>query len=510
MKKVLVISFLFSMIATTVVAQTEPTADKIRTDRARGIVLPKSNDMYRVTKDYVEDEPDADYLHASEAAYEAFRDIKFSVMIHWGIYSMQGIEASWPLLVMNSADKQNYQRLYERFNPEKFDAEEWMTMFKRCGVQAFSFTAKHHDGFSMFHTDTRVRKRVNYVHPDRLIESCDMAYSIEETPFKRDVVKELCDAAGRNNIKVSLYYSHTDWNDADFRPYCFHPLTTNAARTTTEFGIGSYDANRILAPDVNDNERDRMIARHREQLREILTRYGTIDMIHLDMWLGSNVWTEMKKTVKMIRQLQPEVMLNAGGIGNYADFFIHDNFVPKTKEPTSMPWISMLPLGKTFAYDPDSSRYKGAKWIIDNLVNCVAKGGGFMVGISPDARGEFHPEAVRQLEDVGKWLAINGEGIYGTTSREVWKSGDILFTQSKDGKQIYAFVNNFTAKTLIISSVKPVKGSRITILGYDKPLKWKQAADGCIIIKIPRAIKSPAKRPCEYLWTLKFDTNDEL
>jgi alpha-L-fucosidase len=507
MKKILIIPFLFSIMATTVAAQTEPTADKIRQDRARGIVLPKSNDMYRVTKDYAEEEPDNDYLHASEAAHEAFRNIKFSVMIDWGFYSIPEIEASWPLLVMNNADRQNYQRLYETFNPKGFDAQEWMDFLKRCGAQAFSFTAKHHDGFSMFHTKTRVRQRINYIHPDRLLEPCDIAYSIEETPFKRDIVKELCDAAHRNDMKISLYFSHIDWHDADFRPYCFHPLTVSAARATSDFGIGSYDAKRIIAPDVTEKETSRMIARHREQIREILTNYGTVDIIHFDMWLGRNVWQEMKKTVKMMRRLQPEVMINACGIGNYADFYTYDNSVPKNKATTNMPWISTLALGKTFAYDPDGNRYKGTKWIIDNLVDCVAKGGGFMVGVGPDANGKFHPEAIRQLEDAGKWLAVNGEGIHETCTRDAWKSGDILFTQSKDGKQVYAFVKNVAVKELKIASVTPKEGSVVTILGYPKPLKWKQSADGCIIIKIPKAVKSPKKRPCDHVWTLKFEVD---
>ncbi|MDR3232055.1 MAG: alpha-L-fucosidase, partial [Planctomycetaceae bacterium] len=186
-----------------------PTAEDVRKDRARNIVLPESDGHYQMVKSYIEDEPDADYIHASEKAHEAFRDIKFSIRIIWGVYSKWGIEASWPTLNYSFAKRQEYQELYKTFNPTEFDAEEWMQWFERCGMQAFAFITKHHDGFSMWHTKTRIVRRPNWLNPaNRIIEKCDLAYSIEETPFKRDIVKELCDAAHKHDIKIDLYFSH--------------------------------------------------------------------------------------------------------------------------------------------------------------------------------------------------------------------------------------------------------------------------------------------------------------
>ncbi|MDR0521370.1 MAG: alpha-L-fucosidase, partial [Planctomycetaceae bacterium] len=195
------------------------------TDREKTLRLPKSDVHYRETSRYIEDEPDSDYRHASEAAYESFRDIKFSIRIIWGVYAKWGIEASWPMLNMPNAKKQEYQNLYKTFNPVKFDADEWMKFFKRCGMQAFAFICKHHDGFALWHTKTRIKQRANFLNPpESVIEPCDLAYSIEETPFKRDIVKELCDAGHKHGLKIDLYFSHPDWYDADFRPYNFHPL----------------------------------------------------------------------------------------------------------------------------------------------------------------------------------------------------------------------------------------------------------------------------------------------
>ena len=117
--------------------------------------------------------------------------------------------------------------------PAGFDADEWTSLFAENGMRMFAFTTKHHEGFSMFDTKTRVRQRVRWDAPGTpQIEDCDLAYSIMETPFRRDIVKELCDAGRKRGLRIALYFSHPDWYDADFRPYAEHPVTVpSAART---------------------------------------------------------------------------------------------------------------------------------------------------------------------------------------------------------------------------------------------------------------------------------------
>jgi len=175
---------------------------------------------------YVEREPVAGYHNAPASAVESFLDMKFGARVHWGIYSIwhRGAE-SWPFLEMSFEDRQKYNQLYKTWNPAGFDASNWITTFKESGMRMFAFTTKHHEGFSMFDTRTRVTNRVNWTAPGGpTIKSCDLAYSIMETPFKRDIVKELTNEAHRQGIKVDLYFSHPDWYDADFRPYGQHPL----------------------------------------------------------------------------------------------------------------------------------------------------------------------------------------------------------------------------------------------------------------------------------------------
>jgi alpha-L-fucosidase len=339
-----------------------------------------------------------------------------------------------------------------------------------------------------------------------VIEPCDLAYSIEETPFKRDIVKELCDAAHQNDIKIDLYFSHPDWYDADFRPYNYHPLTTEYYKEHNGdygFEVGMRSA-RIVTPELTQEEKARLVARHREQLRELLTNYGKIDMLCLDQWMGKDIWLEMRETVKMMRQLQPDVMLRCRGIGNYGDYYTPEGFVPGAKENTNMPWMTIRALGSSFSYDADSSKYKGAPWIIHNLIDAVSKGGNFMVGIGPDGAGRFHPKAVEQLEETGRWLDINGTGIYGTTFCEVYQEGDLRFTQSKDGKQVYVFTEQWPGTELSVQSVTPSKGSKVYLLGYKKPLKWSQTENG-IKIEIPKSLQSPSKRPCEHAWVFRVE-----
>jgi alpha-L-fucosidase len=134
----------------------------------------------------------------------------------------------------------------------------------------------------------------------------------------------------------------------------------------------------------------------------------------------------------------------------------------------------------------------------------VAKGGSFMVSFGPDATGKFHPAAVAQLEEVGKWLKVNGGGIYETRERENWKTDDIYFTRSKDSKKVFAFTEKWPGTELVIPSLTPKKGSKIYLFGYKKPLKWSQTDEGVKVI-IPDELQSPENRPCEHAWGFKVE-----
>lgn len=459
----------------------------------RNIRRPADTGHSQSVADYVEDTPDPDYRHASVEAYEAFYDLKFGVRIHWGIYSIWNLQGeSWPFLKMSNEERHRYQNLYKKWNPTGFDAEEWATIFEEGGIRFFTFTARHHEGFSMFDTATRIRKRVNWMAPDGpKLEDCDLAYSIMETPFKRDVVGELTSAAHRHNLKIDLYYSLPDWYDADFRPYTAHPLQIPDMETWAPHDVTwvsrRFDPDNLphLVPNPTPEEEDRMMTRLHDQLVELITNYGKVDMIGLDMWLGPRTWPRLKATIKELRKMQPDIMFRARGIGNYGDYFTPERFVPGDKQNTDMPWFVIYPLARSFSYDPVAENYKGARWIIHTLVDTVAKGGNFEIGIGPDGTGRFHPTAVSQMKEAGVWLNENGEAIYGTRPREgnAWRDGDnVRYTRTKSSGIVYAICLDWPEeKELILHGIQVDPGSNVVLLGQSTPVPWRMDGEDAVI-----------------------------
>jgi len=472
--------------------------------------LPKSDHHREKVEYFIEETPVKEYTWASAQSYENFRDLKYGIRIHWGVYSLKNVDASWPFLKMSFKEKMEYQQLYKKFNPRDFDAEKWMQMFKRNGLKMFAFTTKHHDGFSMFDTRTRVKQRVNWTaQGGPQIEQCDVAYSVMESPFGRDIVKELCDAAHKYGIKIDLYFSHPDWYDVDFRPYNYHPVQIPDAMDHPEkYGNAPARGPCIVVADPTPEEVERMIVRHRTQLREILTKYDKIDMVCLDQWMGPTIWPQMRQTMLELRKVAPETMFRARGILNYGDYYTPEGFVPEDKENTNMPWFVIYPLAGMFAYQPDSTKYNGGDWIVNNIVDCAAKGGNFMVAIGPDSNGNWHPKAIEALDYAGDWLRINGEAIYATRARPgtLWKENDyIRFTRSKDYKTVYAIsLNQWPGKELTLKTVTAFPGSEISMLGWDRPLTWHQDKNR-LVITIPEELQDEKNRPCKQAWAFRIE-----
>ncbi|HLV79177.1 MAG TPA: alpha-L-fucosidase, partial [Chthonomonadaceae bacterium] len=361
-----------------------------------------------------EGEPvDLDYRHASPQALERWRDLKYGLRIHWGIYSIwAGGPESWPLTRHDRSWQGRYCRLYRTWDPDGFDADAWTDMMVRCGFRFFDFTAKHHDGFSLYDTRTRVNRRFIYSGPNAGgIEACELAYSMMETPFRRDVVQALIEAGRRRGLAPGLYFSHIDWYDADFRMDSWNP-----------------NRDKNYSPQTDPEGWARFTRRHRAQIRELLTRYGPLCELSLDMSLPPDAWPAMKETIKMARRLQPDCLFRNRGIGTYGDYHTPENWVPdspRSKE-SPLPWQVIHTLGRYMSYDPDPSAYRSGAWIVSNLADIVAKGGLFMVGIGPDGNGRFHPKALEAVEEAGAWLKINGEAIYGTRPWTYWQEGEAV------------------------------------------------------------------------------------
>jgi alpha-L-fucosidase len=466
------------------------------------VKLPLADTHYKYVRSYIEDTPNPDYSQAPEASRAAFRQMKFGVRIHWGVYSMlgYGCNASWPFVradgghpMLDNEQRQAYQQFYKTFNPTNFDANAWMDLFQTNGVKLVAFTTKHHDGFSMFDTHTHVLRRVNWTNsPEPKIEDCDFAYSIMDSPYHRDIVKEVTDAAHSHGIKIDLYFSWPDWYDADFRPFADHPLHDRV--------------DKIAHPD----QWFHFVMRARKQLTELLTQYGKIDTICLDQYYDKTAWLDVRQTMKIVRRLQPDVMFRARAIGNYGDYYTPEQAIPPGKATTDMPWMVIYPLAGDgiWAYEPDGSKYKDGAWIVNNLVDIVAKGGNFMVGIGPGVTGLFHPKAIAALQYTGAWLKTNGEAIFNThaLSGDGWKDGDNLrFTHSNLGAITYAIALQWPGDELVLHNVKLAPGATVRMLGTSESLSWRPDPAGGTVISLPAAWQSPANRPCELPCVFKLD-----
>lgn len=308
---------------------------------------------------------------------EWFRDAKYGLFIHWGIYASLGgvyegkqvpYGAEW---IMKNAriPLEEYRKLMNQFNPVDFNAAYIVRKAKEWGMRYIVFTAKHHDGFAMY--DSKVSD-----------------YNIMHTPFGRDVLKELADECKKQDMILCIYYSQMqDWEDK------------NGWGNTWDFG--------------SDEEKDfesYFYNKVEPQLDELLTHYGDVGIIWFDTpyVMPEPLCEELRRFVK---ERQPECLVSGRvgyGLGDYLE--IPDNEIPLL--PYTGLWETPMTLNDTWGYSSVDDNWKSAKDVIFKLTDVVGKGGNVLLNIGPDEMGRIPEESVRILDEVGEWLTVNGDGIY--------------------------------------------------------------------------------------------------
>ncbi|SHG44692.1 alpha-L-fucosidase [Flavobacterium fluvii] len=409
-----------------------------------------------------------------------WRDYKFGVLIHMGLYSQLGVIESWGLAPEDWVTRNGYED-YESyasdyrgarfsFNPTHLDSEKWAKMFKSAGFKYLVFTSKHHDGFCMY--DSKFT--------DFKITNPNLPYAKNSKP---DVLKDVMDASRKEGLAVGIYFSKPDWNSQDFWWKYYPPKDRNP-----NYNIKDHP------------ERWQSFVKYTQnQLDELTSNYGKVDILWLDGgWIRpasnakgrQNLDINMKHIVDNARKKQPElIVVDRTVSGEYEDFLTPERRV--LEKPIPVPWESCITLGGAWGWVPND-KYKSGTQVIQLLTGIVAKGGNLLLGVGPDGKGEFEPKIKQTLAEVGKWLDVNGDAIYATKPILPYSEGNLYYT-SKGEKTVFGIYLPTATEKEIPSQIvikNSLKGKlNVMLLANKQKLNYKNV-NGGISVTIPNSLRA--------------------
>ena len=356
-------------------------------------------------------EPVQETTEQRDARMAWWRDAKFGLFIHWGLYAVPaGFYDGKPIggigeWIMSNAKipVETYAKYAEGFNPTKFDARVWVKMAKDAGMKYIVITTKHHDGFAMFHSKAS-------------------PYNIyDATPFKRDPLKELAEACKEEGIKLGFYYSQCqDWH---------HPgagFFINESWDPAQKGDFDEYLDKIAIP----------------QVKEILSNYGPIAVL---WWDTPTVGMSAERSAKLIEllKLQPGIIHNNRLGGNFkGDTETPEQHIPAAGFP-GRDWESCMTLNDTWGFKSDDHNWKSTKTLLQNLIDIASKGGNYLLNVGPTAEGVIPQESVERLAEVGSWMKVNGESVYGTKATPFGREfGEAVKGRSGYGDEVVVSSSN--------------------------------------------------------------------
>jgi alpha-L-fucosidase len=436
--------------------------------------------------------PPTDSLVAQKL--DQWQDLKFGLFMHWGTYCQWGVVESWSICPEDEGWTQrkgpysgsyfDYKKAYEKlqtsFNPYYFKPERWVEAAKDAGMRYVVFTTKHHDGFCMFDS-----------------KETDYKITSARTPFsynpRSNVAKEIFDVFRKENFMIGAYFSKADWHSENYWWPYFPPKDRNV----------NYDPAKY--PERWQAFKDFTY----RQIQELMTGYGKMDILWLDGgWVrplstvNRNVdWEksihydqdiDMKKIAGMARNAQPGLIIVDRSVGGeFENYQTPEQQVPAT--PLSFPWETCMTMGNSWSFVPDDT-YKSSFELIHLLVKIVSRGGNFLLNIGPGPDGDWDTAAYHRLKDIGRWMKINGEGIYASRPTAPYGDGNFYFTQSKDAKKIYIFYLADTSALslpaeLTINSFPSGNIAEADLLGSSEKLRWKMQGSN-LILYIPEKTRN--------------------
>lgn len=325
-----------------------------------------------------------------------FRDSRFGMFIHWGLYAIPS-RGEW-VRSHERISKEDYQIYFDEFNPNNYKPKEWAKLAKAAGMKYAVLTAKHHDGFCLYDSKLTDYKSTN-------------------TLCKRDLVKEFLEAFRAEGIKVGLYYSLLDWHHPDYPIYedAIHPMRGNDSYKEHVY------------------EWDRYLTYMHAQVKELCSNYGKLDILWFDFSydnMANEKW-KAKELVEMVRNFQPDVIIDnrletsGEGFGSLitkhpnswsGDFVSPEQLIPHEGildcDGNPVPWEACITMNNHWGYCSGDNQYKSSTMIIRKLVECVSKNGNLILNVGPDANGNIPEQSKRILKEVGMWMKKNHESIY--------------------------------------------------------------------------------------------------
>lgn len=391
---------------------------------------------------------------AYEKRMQWFVQARFGMFIHWGLYAVPA-RGEW-VRSNERMPEEKYMPFFREFDPSAADPKAWVQAAKEAGMGYVILTAKHHDGFCLFDSELTDFKSTN-------------------TPMGRDIVREFLEAGREAGLKVGLYYSLIDWHHPDFPHHGdrYHPMRSD--------------------PAASNEERDfeRYLAYMHGQVKELCTRYGRLDVLWFDFsynQLRGEAW-RANELADMVRTLQPGILLNnrlevsGEGFGSLAqgepapchgDFVSPERMVPPKGlfDPQGRPlyWETCTTMNHSWGYCAGDTWYKPAPLLLKKLVECVSKGGNFLLNVGPDGNGRIPRQAMDTLKYLGQWMQINGESIRGCGPSGMEKPEWGRITRRENVLYLHIYENALGPLPLYGIPAEKIRAMRLLQDGREIPL----------------------------------------